>query len=143
MFDNDRNSAVTLAVGVAGDETAAKASFGFEFGGSHHPVPKMVTKPVDSVTISEDEYHALLLAQVQQEDFEEQQQMVADKFAQYDNLIKAREAERARKEAELERLRRKVEKQQAEQAEADERRAKVRRLLEEKNNERKSKSSDS
>jgi len=34
MLNNSRNTALTFALGVAGDETAAKASFGFEFGGS-------------------------------------------------------------------------------------------------------------
>jgi len=36
MLDNERNTALTVAVGFAGDETAVKASVGFEFGGKRH-----------------------------------------------------------------------------------------------------------
>jgi hypothetical protein len=64
------------------------------------PPPESVGK----VHISEAEYETLLLAQVQAEDYEEQQQMVEDKFAQYDNLIEEREREIAEDDAEIERL---------------------------------------
>jgi hypothetical protein len=33
MLDNKRNTALTLSVGHAGEETAVRGSFGFEFGG--------------------------------------------------------------------------------------------------------------
>ena len=76
-------------------------------------------EPTGNVVLTEDEYHGLLLAQVQQEEFEEQQQMVEDKFAQYDNLIKEREVEHEADDAEIERLKRQL-------AEEDARRAVVR-----------------
>ena len=120
MFDNERNTALTAVVGVAGDETAAKVSFGFEFGGKRkmeipaaaiiqfepEPEPEPIT--AGGVTISEDEYHTLLMAQVQAEDFEAQQQMIEDRFNQYDNLIQDQEKEHAADDAEIERLREEV-----------------------------------
>jgi hypothetical protein len=46
MIDNERNTAVTFAVGTAGDETAVKASLGFEFGGTRRMMlPTMVDTP--------------------------------------------------------------------------------------------------
>jgi len=135
MLDSERNTALTFAVGVAGDETAAKASFGFEFGGTRKmeipalsdlyneaaiaPEPEPEPVPVGSVVITEDEYHGFLLAQVQQEEFEEQQQMVADKFAQYDSLIEERMKEHEKDDAEIERLKLEAEALRA----ADEKRA--------------------
>ncbi len=112
VLDNDRNTALTIAVGVAGDETAAKASFGFEFGGNRRMeaptfVPAAVPPPEYNETasklISHDEYHSLM-AEVQREEFEEQQQMVADKFAQYDNLIEANQQQKIIDDEEIERL---------------------------------------
>lgn len=46
-LDNDRNTALTVAVGVAGDETAIKGSFGFEFGSDRRmEIPAIVIAPV-------------------------------------------------------------------------------------------------
>ncbi len=68
------------------------------------PKPDNPRPTAGKVVITEDEYHGLLLAQVQAEDYEKQQQMVADKFAQYDSLIEERQAEHERDDAEIERL---------------------------------------
>jgi hypothetical protein len=152
MLDNERNTALTFAVGVAGDETAAKASFGFEFGGQRRmeipdlsalydqaarmpepePEPEPDPVPVGSVVITEDEYHGLLLAQVQQEEFEEQQQMVADKFAQYDSLIEERQKEHELDDAEIERLKLEAEALRAADEARAVNRAKVRQSIETK-----------
>lgn len=67
------------------------------------PEPVTTTK---KISITEAEYNGLLLAQVQAEDYEEQQKMVVDKFAQYDNLIEERERQIAEDDAEIEKLKR-------------------------------------
>lgn len=72
-----------------------------------HITPLPTPEPTaGSVSISEDEYELLLMAQQQTEEFEEQQEMVADKFAQYDSLIEEREKQHADDDAEIERLKR-------------------------------------
>lgn len=73
------------------------------------------------VSITQAEYAELQFAQVQAEDYEEQQQMVADKFAQYDNLIEERQAEHERDDAEIERLRREAAALRAAEKEREER----------------------
>jgi hypothetical protein len=73
------------------------------------------------VSIGEAEYELLLMAQQQTEEFEEQQQMVEDKFAQYDNLIEEREAEHEADDAEIERLKREAAALRASQEERKER----------------------
>ena len=50
MMDNERRTALTLSLGHAGDETAVRGSFGFEFGGDRRIVipkvmPVFVTEP--------------------------------------------------------------------------------------------------
>jgi hypothetical protein len=37
MMDDNHNTALTLVLGHAGDETAVRGSVGFEFGGSKRP----------------------------------------------------------------------------------------------------------
>ena len=105
MLDNDRNTALTFAVGVAGDETAAKASFGFEFGGTGRmEMPAIVTvpvvappqpepEPVGNVSIPEHEYHDLLLAQVQQEELDDVIKMAEYRYVQQQSLIQSLEKE--------------------------------------------------
>ena len=104
-MDDERNSAVTLSVGRSGDETAVRGSFGFEFGGTrkismaNFEYPNKLEEDTDMlvgagmVTIPEEEYEALLMAEVTEEEFEEQKQVVEDRFAKYDNLIIAQQEE--------------------------------------------------
>ncbi len=151
MLDNERNSALTFSVGQAGDETAVRGSFGFEFGGQRRmeipdlsavynqaaiapePEPEPEPEPVpEGIYISEAEYDELLLAQVQQEEFEEQQQMVADKFAQYDSLIVERLEEHAKDDAEIARLKAEAEALRAADEARAVNRAKVRESIESK-----------
>ncbi len=96
MLDNDRNTALTFAVGVAGDETAAKASFGFEFGGTGRMEMPMIVpaaapppepEPVGNVSIPEYEYHELLLAQVQQEELDDAIEKAEYRYAQQESQI--------------------------------------------------------
>ena len=152
MFDNERNTALTAAIGVAGEETAAKISFGFEFGGKRHmelPLaavviaePEPEPEPVTGVWMSDSEYDDLVMAQVQQEDFNEQQQMVVDKFAQYDHLIEANQAQQRADDAEIERLKIEVAASKADIEARAAKRASVRekylKKAEEKDNESKS-----
>jgi len=70
------------------------------------PLPPEPEETAGTVRIKEAEYELLLMAQQQTEEFEEQQEMVADKFAQYDNLIEERERQNADDDAEIERLKR-------------------------------------
>jgi hypothetical protein len=56
--------------------------------------------------VPREEYEELLLAQVQQEEFEEAQQMDADRFAQQENRIDSLEDELSEREAALEELER-------------------------------------
>lgn len=71
-----------------------------------HITPLPPPEPTGAVSISEAEYETLLMAQQQTEEFEEQQELVADKFAQYDNLIAERNRQNAEDDAEIERLKR-------------------------------------
>ena len=45
-LEDDRNTAFTIAVGRASDETAIQGSIGWEFGGSKIPTPVPVVKEV-------------------------------------------------------------------------------------------------
>jgi hypothetical protein len=133
MLDNEQNSALTLAVGRAGDETAVKGSFGFEFGGERRmQIPAITTAPepvpTGMVQIPIEEYDNLLMAQVQEEEFEEQQQMVEEKFTQYDHLLQAQQEEHERDDAEIERLKREA----AESRAADKKRAAKRAAVRER-----------
>ena len=58
------------------------------------------------IWLPNDEYEALLMADVDAVEYQEQQQMVADKFAQYDNLIEDRLQKSLKDDAEIERLKR-------------------------------------
>jgi hypothetical protein len=99
MIDNERNSALTLSVGRAGSETAVAGSFGFEFGGTRKIVipvfvPTPEPEPVSAeVTIPEEEYASLLMAQVQQEELEDLQRSSEDRYAEQQVLIEALQEE--------------------------------------------------
>lgn len=77
-----------------------------------------------------------LLAEVTEEEYIEQQQMIEDKFAQYDSLIESRQEEHEKDDAEIERLKKvAAELKAAEQARKDKeeaRRAAARAALEDK-----------
>jgi hypothetical protein len=131
MMDNERNSALTLSVGQAGDETAVRGSFGFEFGGKRSMKMDLsgvnayaVTEPAEpevvyatppgQVALSETEYEALLMAQVQEEELEQ----LEDRYAQQQSLIEELQKEMDSHdvdEAELERLKRQAAQLAAEQ----------------------------
>jgi len=81
------------------------------------------------VVLAVEEYDELLIAQVQQEEFEEQQQIVEDRFAQYDNLIQAQQKEidaHTDEQEEIEQLKIEAAKLRAAEEEAAARRAVVR-----------------
>ena len=139
MMDNDHRTAVTVAVGHAGSETIVQGSIGFEFGGQRKielPVEAIVHTPVvaapepDGVVVPYDEYENLLMAQQQTEEFEQQQQEVIERFAEYDNIISNRDLERERALAEIERLRLAVEAAKLKEAADTARRAKSRSIKE-------------
>lgn len=109
MLDNDNNTAFTLAIGTAGDETAVRATAGFEFGGSRKMViPEVLYEESEpepepqGVWVPEDEYYELTMAQVQQEEFEEHASQNEDRYAQQENRITNLEQELADREAALE-----------------------------------------
>lgn len=160
MLDDDKNSAFTVAVGVAGSETAIQGSFGFEFGGSRRiPAPVVVVQPKEKTALAsavpdgkllvdENEYHSLLLAQVQQEELDEQRELAEERYAQQQSLIEDLQkevAEHEQDDAEIARLKRQAaeltaEQEARKQAEAD-RRAKAKARLkarEEQGNEKES-----
>ena len=58
----------------------------------------------NGIWLPNDEYEALLMADVDNEEYEEQQQMIEDRFSQYDNLIQAQQEEAAADDAEIDRL---------------------------------------
>lgn len=143
MLDNERNAALTFAVGIAGDETAAKASFGFEFGGPRKmeiptlsglysraaiaPEPDPV--PVGSLVITEEEYHGLLLAQIQQETLDEAIEQAEVRYVQQEEEIEYLKEENAKDDVEIKAL--KAESADLQQREAKEsaRRAAARAAL--------------
>jgi hypothetical protein len=143
VMDNDRNSALTIAVGRAGSETAVQGSFGFEFGGTRRmEVPQMVPtpaaeppqpspEPVGYMSIPEEEYNNLLLAQVQQEEIDEQQEFAEYRYVQQESRIDALQAELDKREvhlAEIERIKR----EQAELQKVEAERAAIRASIHEK-----------
>jgi len=135
MFDNERNSALTVAVGFAGSETAIAGSFGFEFGGKRRfeiPVAAIAPKaappdpiPAGSVVITESEYDDLLVAQVAQEDFEEHAEQTEYRYAQQQSLIEALQEEVDDFESEADEIER-IKREQAVLKAAEEERAKRR-----------------
>ena len=77
----------------------------------------------EGVTMTHDEYHALTVAQVSQEEYEEQAELVEYRYTQQQHLIEALEEEAADDNAEIDALKKRV---NDEVAEADARRAAVR-----------------
>jgi uncharacterized small protein (DUF1192 family) len=71
-----------------------------------------------------------MLAEVTEEEYIEQQQMIADKFAQYDNLIEERQKEHELDDAEIARLQEEAAAREAELKKDDARRAAARAVLE-------------
>lgn len=146
MIDNDRNSAFTIAVGVAGSETAVSGSFGFEFGGDRSSripafkaAPTVIAAPPEpepepigsTVTIPVDEYDQLLMAQVQQEELDDHEQQSEDRYTQQQHRIEALEDELEDREKNLEDLER-LKREQAELQAAEEARAARRAAIREK-----------
>jgi len=108
MFDNERNSALTLSVGRAGDETAVRGSFGFEFGGSRRiemptiaPEPEPIQPapvPTGMIQIDEAEYSDLMAQAVQKEEFEEAVELGEYRHSQQQSLIEELKLEIAKHE---------------------------------------------
>lgn len=77
-----------------------------------------------------------LLAEVTEEEYIAQQEMIADKFAQYDNLIESREQEHEKDDAEIARLKEEIAQRKAEEQsrkdKEESRRAAARAALEDK-----------
>lgn len=83
--------------------------------GSDEPVP------TGQVIIPEDEYESLLLAQVQQEELDEQRELAEYRYAQQQNLIDALQEDHEDDQAEIDRLKREAaELRAAQEAEAQE-----------------------
>ena len=117
MLDNERNAGLTFSMGFAGSETAARASFGFEFGGdrpmrvdmSHlasEPEVVVYEPPPGAVTIEEDEYNALVAQAVQKEEFEEAVERGEYRYAQQQSLIEELQEQVAEHEDDDEKLER-------------------------------------
>jgi len=132
MIDDERRSALTVGVGHAGSETVISGSFGFEFGGSRTPAlpsykqelecayrdgvllpdgtcsskpePESEPEPVGNVSIPEEEYHTLLMAQVQQAELDEAVEQAELRDAQQQSLIDNLEKEHYADDAEIEAL---------------------------------------
>lgn len=125
MLDNDRNAGLTFAMGHSGGETAARASFGFEFGDDRpmkvdmsHLAPAAAPEPVlenDVVYVSQEEYDQMMMAQVSKEELEELAEMQEYRYAQQQNLIDSLKAEHEDKQAEIERLKQEAARLRAEQ----------------------------
>ena len=141
MMDNERNSALTLSVGMAGDETAVRGSFGFEFGGErkmelpvaamkYAPAPVVVAEPEPEpepeptgVLVPFAEYDELVAQAEAAEAVEEYAEQSEYRYAQQQSYLDELELEHQRDDAEIEALKKRVEE---EVAEADARRAAVR-----------------
>jgi hypothetical protein len=107
MLDNDRNTAVTLAIGRSGNETAIRGSFGFEFGAKRPikldiaslvppapppPDPKpIVDEAVHKEREQIEEYHDedMLAVQLQQQDLIERLDALEKKANQPPRIVQA------------------------------------------------------
>ncbi|MGI9293427.1 MAG: hypothetical protein ACR2PS_05540 [Pseudomonadales bacterium] len=136
MLDNERNSALTMAVGFAGDETSAKASFGFEFGGARHiDLPTIAVDPVEEpepntswllAEVTEEEYFA------QQEALEYRLEQTEATLAERAQLIEDHKKKAAAHDAKVERLEHKLKESEERLAKESARRAAARAALEDK-----------
>jgi hypothetical protein len=117
MLDNDNNAGVTFSMGHAGGETAARASFGFEFGGdrpmrfdlSHlepaaAPTPEPEPIPAGMVLVYADELEDLQLMADSSEDIEEHIEQTEYRYAQQQSLLEELQREHDDDEAEIEQL---------------------------------------
>jgi hypothetical protein len=124
MLKDENRAALTIAVGQSGSETTVQGGFGFEFGGSRkmslpEPVaaePEPAPEPIGQVVLTEEEYETLLMAQVQQEELDEQRELAETRYAQQQSLIDELRDElrderqgNAQNEEDIERLKQKVE----------------------------------
>lgn len=136
MMDDERNTALTIAVGHAGSETAVRGSFGFEFGGQRKavtvtptstptPTPTPTTSGPAVLMVEQAEYDELYAQAVQKEELESYIEEQEYRYAQQQNQLKANDAELARLKAEAEALRK-------EQEAAAARRAAINKRLTEK-----------
>jgi hypothetical protein len=128
MLDSDRNAGLTFSMGHSGGETAARASFGFEFG-DDRPMKIDLTgiaaysaapEPEEGVYVTHEEYNQLTMAQVSKEELEDLAEQQEYRYAQQQNLINSLKAEHEDKQAELERLKREAARLRAEQKKQEE-----------------------
>jgi len=124
MLNNENNAGLTFSMGFAGSETAARASFGFEFGGDRpmkidmaHLAPAAAP---DGVQLSDAEYDELMMAQVSKEELEEIAEQSEYRYAQQQNQIESLKADHEDKDAEIERLKREAARLRAEQKKQEE-----------------------
>ena len=120
MMDNDRNTAFTVAVGMAGSETAVQGSVGFEFGGQRRmelpPVEKLIYMPAaepaaaapNGVVVPFDEYDELLAQAASAEDIEEYAEQAEHRYVQQQHLIEALEKDHDDDQEEIDALKKKV-----------------------------------
>ena len=133
VLDNDRNTALTVAVGLAGDETAVNVSAGFEFGGQrkmelppavvYAPEPAAPPPEPTGVYVAYDDYDILVAQAEAAEQVAEYAEQSEYRYAQQQHLIEALEEDHTVDQAEIDALKKRVE---DEVAEADARRAAVR-----------------
>jgi hypothetical protein len=134
MLDNDRNAGLTFAMGHSGGETAARASFGFEFGDDRpmrfdisHLEPAAAEPeiryeaPPGTVQMTADEYDQMLMAQASQEQHDEDIEGIEYRISQQQNLIDSLKADHEDKDAQIERLKQEAARLRAEQKEQENR----------------------
>jgi hypothetical protein len=135
MLDDDRRSALTVSIGRAGDETAIRGSFGFEFGGDRRmkinlpqPIaaPAPYEPPAGQIVVDDAEYQTLLMAQESSEENKDFHEQAEYRYAQQQHLIEALEEDAADDDAEIEALKKRVD---DEVAEAEARRTEVREKM--------------
>jgi len=138
MLDHENRSALTLSIGRAGDETAIRVSFGFEFGGDRRmkidmasimpaAAPELADEPEPTgLYVPYDDYDILVAqanAAEQVADYAEQSEY---RYAQQQHLIEALEEDAADDDAQIEALKKRVD---DEVAEAEARRTAVREKM--------------
>ena len=143
MMDNDRNTAFTVAIGMAGSETAVQGSVGFEFGGDRKmtvpvvetryiEVPAPATPPPDGVVVPYAEYDELIAQAANAEEVEEHAEQSEYRYTQQQHLIESLEKDHEDDQAEIDALKKKVDDAVVDR---DARRAAVRAKLADKSEE--------
>ena len=143
MMDNDRNTAFTVAIGMAGSETAVQGSVGFEFGGDRKmtvpvvetryiEVPAPAAPPPNGVVVPYAEYDQLIAQAANAEEVEEHAAQSAYRYTQQQHLIEALEKDHDDDQAEIDALKKKVDDAVVDR---DARRAAVRAKLADKSEE--------